>query len=144
MVNERNALWIELSAALFRQVIPFDVRSDFAGTTRAEHAFLAHKESVRVDAALAAMALSAGEIEVNSIVVTLEKDTVLALASRWAISLDLARAKASDPSFRLWFPPGDRDMWRAILLSLLQDQPAAEGHLRQLWGAEFPGFQGGS
>jgi hypothetical protein len=142
MVYERNALWVDLSAALFRQVIPFNVRDDFSGMTQAEHAFLAHKESRRVDEALVAMALSAGEQEVNSIVSTLQKDTVLALASRWAIFLDLAKAKASDPSFQLWFSPGDRDTWRVILLSLLQDRPAAEGHLRSLWGAAFPGFQG--
>jgi hypothetical protein len=142
MVNERNTLWIELSAALFRQVIPFDARGDFAGMTKAEHAFLSHKETRRVDEALVAMALSAGEFEVNSVISALEKDTVLALASRWAIFLDLAKARASDPSFQLWFPPGDRDTWRVILLSLLQDPPAAEEHLRSLWGDAFPGIQG--
>ena len=138
MPSARNHLWLELSAALFRETIPAATLFALGKETPATHAFLAAREARRVDAALGAMARAAGEAEVQSIIAALSQDTLAALASRWANFIGIARSKANEPSFRLWFPPGDRDTWRVIMLSLLSDREAATAHLKALWGEDAP------
>lgn len=140
MPNARNRLWLELSAALFRETIPAKTIIALGKETPATHAFLASREARRVDSALESMALAAGESEVRATVAALSHDTLAALASRWANFIGIARAKANDPTFRLWFPPGDRDTWRVIMLSLLTDREAATAHLKALWGEAAPTF----
>lgn len=139
--NARNALWIDLSAALFRQTIPFDVRSDLQKMTRAQHASLVDREQRRVDAAIVRMALASGQTDVDHILAALSRDTVTALASRWAHHQAQWKEKANKPSLCLWFPPTDRDVWRVIVLSLLSDQRVAASHLKSLWPGEFSEFQ---
>jgi hypothetical protein len=141
MTMQRNALWLDLSAALFRETIPFEIMGILEKLTRDKNAELADREQQKVDAAVVNMALSKGQNEVDDIVATLSKDTLTSLACRWAHHQNQWRGKASDPSFSLWFPPGDRDAWRVIFLSLLPDRQVAACHLRSLWPEDFAGFR---
>lgn len=141
MTSEVDSLWFEMSGALFRRLIPKEIVEPAlrGGLTAAEHTFLAHRETKRVDDALIAMALAAGEEEVKAIFAELSNDTIIALASRWARYMEEWRSKAKSGELHQWIPPKQQDMWRAIYLSLVADQPAQTAAAIRLWKVVPPG-----
>lgn len=123
--------WLDISRGLFGELIPRDLAEKVFTLTPAEHAFLAHRESRRVDDALISMALAGGEAGVKAVFGTLESDTVMAMASRW---LHYAKAwnTETDELRRQELTPGLRAIWPAIFLAMMLDRSAAVAAADQL------------
>lgn len=143
MPNETGLdTWLSMSHALFFALIPQETKpAVLAARSQPEHAFLIHREVVRVDRALISMALSTGETECRAIVAALTNDTVIALACRWGSYTEKWQATAIAPEKYPWQPPNQRDLWRAVLLSMASDRAAQTTAAQQLWGAEWPGLR---
>lgn len=130
-----------MARALFHELKPKDAGFELCGygMDKNEFAFLVHRETKRVNEALIAMSLAKGERETHEIFDSLSRDTVIALCSRWARYLWAWKQLENDPHPHLWMPPDEKDTWRAILLAMTDDLPAASEARRQLWPEESQG-----
>lgn len=136
-------LWLDMSHALFLALVPQETKvTVLAVHSRPEHAFLIHKEEVRVDRALVSMALSSGEKECLAVISALDNETVIALACRWGSYTRQWKEMASQPDKYPWHPPKQKDLWRAVLLSIVIDQAAQRATATRLGWAEFPSLSG--
>jgi len=137
--NDAISLWISLSKALFNDLLPKGVVFKLGGTgmKKSEFAFLVHRETKRVNAALMSMSFAVDENEVHAIVDALSKDTAIVLFSRWSHLLGELRKLEIDEHFPLWFHPRQKDLWRAIFLSMMDDIPTATAACKALWPGLF-------
>ncbi len=135
--NPDVTLWLSLAQALFHDLKPKDAGFEIcgAGMKKSEHAFLAHRETKRVNEALISMSLAKDEEEVHKMFNNLSKDTVMALFSRWVHYFAAWKEMEYVAQPHLWVPP--RDIWRAILLAMTDDVPAASEACKQIWPEFF-------
>lgn len=126
--------WLELSSIMLKQLLPSGEPAQYFGQslTTAAFAALVRRESAKVDHALVAMATATGQLEVESIIRQLDKDTLIALFSRWA-QYSQAWRRDLQPH---WLPTKSGDVWRAVFLSMASGV-AAEAATHQLWPEAF-------
>jgi hypothetical protein len=128
-----------MSKALFHELKPKDAGFEITGygMKKSEFAFLASRETKRVDQALIAMSVAEGEAEVLAIFKKLHKDTVTALFSRWVHYTSEWKKMVHEEQPHLWLPPEGRDVWRAIFLAMTSDSEAATKTCKQIWPEVF-------
>lgn len=133
--NPNVDLWLDLSKALFRDLLPKGSGYEMCGKGMDPEKFtaLVDRETDRVDHALVAMAEASGEQEVAAIVAQLERDTIIALFSRWANYQGAWKKLLYDPHPRLWIPPNRKDIWRAIFLAMTDEDLHSSSALWRLW-----------
>lgn len=137
MNNSNVADWLKTSSLLFNSVRPADAGVELfgIGMQPADFANLVDRETQRVDHALTAMATAAGEAEVVAILAQLERDTVIALFSRWARYTQAWQAMLHQSDPQLWMPP--RDVWRAVFLAMTGENVYSTAAARSLWPEAF-------
>jgi hypothetical protein len=113
-------LWLDLSGALFREMLPKGAGYEMCGKGMSSDEFgaLVDREMQRVDHALVAMAEAVDEKAVSAIMAQLDRDTIIALFSRWAHYHGAWKKLLYDPHPHLWIPTDEKDLWRAILLAM--------------------------
>lgn len=116
---------LTFSHALFADLMPQDLRHQFSGMTPSAHAAMIDRQAAKIDAALVTFALAAGETEVRQVFNALERETVIALCSRWCHCHEGWKKLPSDPKSHLWYPPDQKDLWRAIFLGMIGNADVA-------------------
>ena len=136
--SDSSNSWLRVSEALLRVIKPEEAGIEIfgVGMDEAEFASLVDRETERVDDTLVAMSAAQGREGVRSIFDGLSNDTVIALFSRWAHFHGSWERLAGNGDFDPWVPPKEKDIWRAVLLSMCLDRPAAEDAHTRLWGEE--------
>lgn len=139
MKNPDVEIWVDLSKAFFRELLPKGAGFEMCGKGMDPNDFaaLVDRESPRVDHALVAMALAADEIELKHLVSQLSRDTLICLFSRWAHYIREWEARLYDPDPHLWLPPNGRDIWRAILLAMTGENLHSTEAAHLLWPEFF-------
>jgi len=117
--------WLTFSHALFADLMPQGLRHEFSGMTPSAHAAMFDRQTAKVDAALVASALAAGEPEVRQVFDALERETVIALCSRWCHYHKAWKKLPSNPESHLWIPPAQKDLWRAVFHAMIGDAAVA-------------------
>jgi hypothetical protein len=134
--NKDVEKWLLFSQTLSSDLMPKDIWPEMSGMDKGAFAALVDREADRVNEALIAMALADGESTVKLIFSSLDRDTVIALCSRWMHYYSEWMKMLSEPEPHLWIPPGEKDLWRAIFLAMTDDSPAASAACMLLWPEE--------
>lgn len=129
MKNSDIETWLMISHALFRSLMPEDLWHEISDMQSAD----IDRQAGRVNAALISMSLAAGEPEVRQIFSSIDRETVIALCSRWIHYHKVWQSLLSETEPYLWIPPDQRDLWRAILLAMTDDTAAASAACIRLW-----------
>jgi hypothetical protein len=135
--NKDVEAWLTIAHALFNDLKPKDAGVEVLGQgiKKSEFAFLAHRETKRVNEALIKMSLAKDEHEVHQIFNALSKDTVTALLSRWAHYFAAWRKMENEAHPHLWVPPSD--VWRGIFLAMTDDVPEATEACKKIWPEHY-------
>lgn len=139
MKNEDVDLWLAISGALFRDLLPKGSGYEMCGQGMDpdEFAALVDRETDRVDHALVAMAEARDERELKELVAQLSNDTLIALFSRWAHYTAAWKEMLYDSAPRLLIPPRGKDIWRAILLAMTGEEVHSTDAAKRLWPELF-------
>lgn len=126
--------WLAISGVMLKQLMPAGDALEYFGQRLSPEAFstLVSKESMKVDHALVALGTSSGQQESELIIRQLDKETLIALFSRWA-QYNQVWLSNQQPH---WIPARAGDVWRAVLLSMAAGAHAkAAAH--KLWPEAF-------
>lgn len=136
--NSDVDLWLGLSHALFKQLLPKGSGYEMCGKGMDpdEFAALVDSEMDRVDHALVAMAEARDENEIEIIIGQLARDTLIGLFSRWVHYQGEWKKLLYDPNPPLWIPPLGKDIWRAILLTMTSEELRTSA-VKRLWPELF-------
>lgn len=138
-MSEQMQIWLEFSGTMLRGLLPKGAGAEAFGAGMAAHEFAAmvDRESARVDHALVALATAANDAEVKHLFGQLSKDTVMVLMSRWVHYTQRWRDLLTQPNAQHWFPPDQKDWWRAIFLSMTGENWYSTETARPLWPEAF-------
>lgn len=126
-------IWLDISHGLFSGLMPKDLEKELCAPPSV-HAAMIDRQEAAVNDALVSMALASGETEVKQLFSKLQRETVIALCSRW---LHYHSEWMNDPAPRLWIPPDGKGLWRAIFLAMTDDMEAASNACIRLWPEVF-------
>lgn len=130
--------WLEISGVMLRQLLPGDPQLYFGqALSAADFAALVERESVKVDHALVALGTASGLPEVEAIMQQLDRDTLIALFSRWAQYTQAWRT-SQQPH---WMPARSDEVWRAVFLSMAAGAHA-QAAAHKLWPEAFAAAPG--
>lgn len=135
--NNDLAAWMEISAAMLRDLLPrgAGIEAFGHGLPPEEFAALVDAESARVEHALVALATAADGEAVRVLFGQLSPATVMVLFSRWAHYTEAWKKRFNQPSPQHWVPP--RDCWRAVFLAMTGENWYSTEAARQLWPEAF-------
>lgn len=135
--NKRVVDWLEISAQLLRELKPAGTGMEIFGHDMAPADFsaLVERESARVDEALISMAAAQNKVAVQAILATLNRNTIIALFSRWAHHMTMWTGMLNQAEPQLWVPP--RDTWRAVFLAMAGESTQSISAARSLWPEAF-------
>jgi len=126
--------WLEISDLMLWQLLPEGDSLTYFGQTLGLEDFgrLVWRETIKVDHALVALGTASGLPEVEAIMRQLERDTLIALFSRWAQYTQAWRS-GQQPH---WIPARSGEVWRAVILSMAAGAHA-QAAAHKLWPEAF-------
>ena len=121
--NPDMDIWLDISGALFRSLLPKGSGYEMCGKGMDPEVFasLVDRETAHVKKALLEMAEAENEQAVLNVVAGLKRDTLICLFSRWAHCMAEWKKYLDDKTVRVYMPPDGKDLWRAVFLVLADD-----------------------